>query len=264
MLQNTYGNKGLDTLFGPGRIPDFWTPIVKNIHVFVHPIKKPSQAQGFWTYIHASGCLLVRSFRKHNTQLASLSWPKPVCLWWFLHFQARCMYVCMYACTHLEAQKIKFRPGSPECFQTLTETKVWTHFGPSRILDFWPPIVKNIRVFVHQSKNPHRQRDFEHTYTPEGCSATVQNPSACEGFWSVELCMYVCMLEFKTPHRQRVFEHTYINTYIRTYILTFARRINIDFNSSATLRNEIPKRTCLGLDFQQQKQNIFGYWAVWA
>ena len=97
MLQNTYGNKGLDTLFGPGRIPDFWTPIVKNIRVFVHPIKKPSQAQGFWTYIHASGCLLVRSFRKHNTQLASLSWPKPVCLWWFLHFQARCMYVCMHA-----------------------------------------------------------------------------------------------------------------------------------------------------------------------
>ena len=90
MLQNTYGNKGLDTLFGPGRIPDFWTPIVKNIHVFVHPIKKPSQAQGFWAYIHASGCLLVRSFRKHNTQLASLSWPKPVCLWWFLHFQTHC------------------------------------------------------------------------------------------------------------------------------------------------------------------------------
>ena len=124
MLQNTYGNKGLDTLFGPGRIPDFWTPIVKNIHVFVHPIKKPSQAQGFWTYIHASGCLLVRSFRKHNTQLASLSWPKPVCLWWFLHFQARCMYVCMHACRHLEAQKIKFRPGSPECFKTLTPRRL--------------------------------------------------------------------------------------------------------------------------------------------
>ena len=98
MLQNTYGNKGLDTLFGPGRIPDFWTPIVKNIRVFVHPIKKPSQAQGFWAYMHASGCLLVRSFRKHNTQLASLSWPKPVCLWWFLYFQARSMHVCMYAC----------------------------------------------------------------------------------------------------------------------------------------------------------------------
>ena len=27
-----------------------------------------------------------------------------------------------------EAQKIKFRAGSPECFKTLTETKVWTHF----------------------------------------------------------------------------------------------------------------------------------------
>jgi len=47
MLQNTYGNKGLDTLFGPGRILDFWAPIVKNIRVFVHPIKKPSQAEGF-------------------------------------------------------------------------------------------------------------------------------------------------------------------------------------------------------------------------
>ena len=44
-----------------------------------------------------------------------------------------------------------------------------------------------------------------------------------------------------------------ILVYIHTYILTFARRINIDFNSSATLRNEIPKRTCLGIDFQQQK-----------
>ena len=28
----------------------------------------------------------------------------------------------------LEAQKIKFRAGSPECFKTLTETKVWKYF----------------------------------------------------------------------------------------------------------------------------------------
>ena len=27
-----------------------------------------------------------------------------------------------------EAQKIKFRAGSPECFKTLTKTKVWTYF----------------------------------------------------------------------------------------------------------------------------------------
>ena len=27
-----------------------------------------------------------------------------------------------------EAQKIKFRTGSPECFKTIAETKVWTHF----------------------------------------------------------------------------------------------------------------------------------------
>ena len=45
--------------------------------------------------------------------------------------------------------------------------------------------------------------------------------------------------------------HTYINTSIHTYILTFARRINIDFNSCATHRIEIPKRTRLGEDFQK-------------
>ena len=27
-----------------------------------------------------------------------------------------------------EAQKIKFRTGSPECFKTIAETKVWAHF----------------------------------------------------------------------------------------------------------------------------------------
>ena len=45
--------------------------------------------------------------------------------------------------------------------------------------------------------------------------------------------------------------HTYLHTYIHTYILTFARRINIDFNSCATHRIEIPKRTRLGEDFQK-------------
>ena len=42
-----------------------------------------------------------------------------------------------------------------------------------------------------------------------------------------------------------------LHTYIHTYILTFARRINIDFNSCATHRIEIPKRTRLGEDFQK-------------
>ena len=39
---------------------------------------------------------------------------------------------------------------------------------------------------------------------------------------------------------------------ILVYILTFARRINIDFNSCATHRNEIPTRKCLGMNFQQK------------
>ena len=50
-------------------------------------------------------------------------------------------YVCMYVSdihTYMlggpcldrppEAQKIKFRTGSPDCFKTIAETKVWTHF----------------------------------------------------------------------------------------------------------------------------------------
>ena len=37
-----------------------------------------------------------------------------------------------------EAQKIKFRTGSPECFKTIAETKVWTHFlVQAGYLDFW-------------------------------------------------------------------------------------------------------------------------------
>ena len=149
MLQNTYGNKGLDTLFGPGRIPDFWTPIVKNIHVFVHPIKKPSQAQGFWTYIHASGCLLVRSFRKHNTQLASLSWPKPVCLWWFLHFQARCMYVCM----HAGIWKLK-KSSFDQALQNASKHLQKFRFGQTFWQNIWifglqkPPMPNSIRTDV--------------------------------------------------------------------------------------------------------------------
>ena len=47
------------------------------------------------------------------------------------------MYVCLKHTYMLggpcldrppEAQKIKFRTGSPECFKTIAETKVWTHF----------------------------------------------------------------------------------------------------------------------------------------
>ena len=104
-----------------------------------------------------------------------------------------CMHVCMLSMQASRSSKNQVSTRLSGMLQNTYGNKgLDTLFGPGRILDFWAPIVKNIRVFVHQSKNPHRQRDFEHTYTPEGCSATVQNPSACEGFWSVELCMYVC------------------------------------------------------------------------
>ena len=110
----------------------------------------PWQAEGFQTYIHA---------REPLERLSDTVNPLTVyvCL----------IYVCMYVClrhtymlegfkhtyihtymlgrlrhTYIhtytlggpclnklpEAQKIKFRAGSPECFKTLTETKVWTYF----------------------------------------------------------------------------------------------------------------------------------------
>ena len=71
------------------------------------------------------------------------------------YIHARRFQTCIHACLEVsdihtymlggpclnrppEAQKIKFRPGSPECFKTLTETKVWTHFlGQAGYLDFW-------------------------------------------------------------------------------------------------------------------------------
>ena len=39
------------------------------------------------------------------------------------------MMHAQHTCIHTsEAQKIQFRTGSPECFKTIAETKVWTHF----------------------------------------------------------------------------------------------------------------------------------------
>ena len=52
----------------------------------------------------------------------------------------------------LEAQKIKFRAGSPECFKTLTETKVWTYFlVQAGYLSFGlqkPPMTKSILTLL--------------------------------------------------------------------------------------------------------------------
>ena len=73
--------------------------------------------------------------------------------------------------TVLEAQKIKFRPGSPECFKTLTETKVWTHFlvqAGFRI--FGLQLLKTYMFLFIRSKNPHRHKDFEHTYMLQAVS----------------------------------------------------------------------------------------------
>ena len=51
-----------------------------------------------------------------------------------------------------EAQKIKFRAGSPECFKTLTETKVWTYFlVQAGYLSFGlqkPPMTKSILTLL--------------------------------------------------------------------------------------------------------------------
>ena len=100
-----------------------------NIHTYMHQYvsqgQKPSQGEGFWvsiaktlhrervlgTYIHT--CLELSDI--HTYMLGGPCLNRPP-----------------------EAQKIKFRPGSPECFKTLTETKVWTHFlVQAGYLDFW-------------------------------------------------------------------------------------------------------------------------------
>ena len=65
----------------------------------------------------------------------------------------------------------------------------------------------------------------------------------------IHACMRACIHTYV-----HTYVHTYIHTYIHTYVHTYAlvaRRINIDFNSCATHRIEIPKRTRLGEDFQK-------------
>ena len=76
---------------------------------------------------------------------------------------------------------------------------------------------------------------------------------------------YVCMFQtyIHAWSLRHTYIHTYMHTYIHTYILTFARRINIGFNSCATHRIDILKRTRRGQCFQKQNENIFGHWAAW-
>ena len=92
--------------------------------------KKPSQGGWFWNaylqnaadcdvgmYVSKVLCLWrvfqnsspCEGFCKHDSQLAWLSWPKPLCLWWFLQFQASwtllggallCMYVWKPSACH--------------------------------------------------------------------------------------------------------------------------------------------------------------------
>ena len=46
-----------------------------------------------------------------------------------------------------EAKKIKFRTGSPECFKTIAETKVWTHFlVQAGYLVVWRGFLKRILI----------------------------------------------------------------------------------------------------------------------
>ena len=153
------------------------------------PVKGFSKHLSLWrVFQNSSSC---EGFFK--TPLPVKGFSKPFSLWGVFQDPSVCMHVCMLSMQASRSSKNQVSTRLSGMLQNTYGNKgLDTLFGPGRILDFWAPIVKNIRVFVHQSKNPHRQRGFEHTYTPEGCSATVQNPSACEGFWSVELCMYVC------------------------------------------------------------------------
>ena len=102
----------------------------------------PWQAEGFQTYIHA---------REPLERLSDTVNPLTVyvCLIYVCMFEAYIhawgLQTYIHTCLDVsdihtytlggpclnklpEAQKIKFRAGSPECFKTLTETKVWTYF----------------------------------------------------------------------------------------------------------------------------------------
>ena len=107
---------------------------------------------------------------------------------------------------HLPVQKIKFRPGSLECFKTIVETQVWTHFlVQAGYPDFWAPIVKNIRVFVHPMQKTLTGRGvlnihtYIHTYIHALPGTGFSKASIGEGFGLIAklvLCMpirHVCM-----------------------------------------------------------------------
>ena len=89
---------------------------------------------------------------------------------------------------------------------------------------------------------------------------TIQTRSAWVRSSRSRVCMYVCLrhtyIHAQLPEayihtRSAAWDiHTYIHTYIHTHSL-FARRINIDFNSCATHRIEIPKRTPVCVDVQK-------------
>ena len=88
--------------------------------------QKPSQAEAFWTYL----CFIIpwRTIRKNHTRERGFA---------------------VVPNEPVEGLKIKFRPGSPECFKTLSETKVWTDFlVQAGYLGFWCPEASNTEVYV--------------------------------------------------------------------------------------------------------------------
>ena len=104
------------------------------------------------------------------------------------------MYVCMHACRHLEAQKIKFRPGSPECFKTLTETKVWTHFLVQA--GFWIFGLQLLKTYVFLFIN--------------------QKTLTGRGILNIHTHLRVAALLSKTPLPVRVFDRlSYVCMYVR-------------------------------------------------
>ena len=126
----------------------------------------PWQAEGFQTYIHA---------REPLERLSDTVNPLTVyvCLIYVCMFEAYIhawgLQTYIHTCLDVsdihtytlggpclnklpEAQKIKFRAGSPECFKTLTETKVWTYFlVQAGYLSFGlqkPPMTKSILTLL--------------------------------------------------------------------------------------------------------------------
>ena len=82
-----------------------------------------------------------------------------------------------------EAQKIKFRTGSPECFKTIAETKVWTHFlVQAGYLDFGASEASD---FIHK---------YIHMYAAHELSRYVCMYAGMLSMYVCMLSMYVCML----------------------------------------------------------------------